>query len=327
MVAGSIRRNPVITFVESNRRALSALVVFLVLLAIFTTANPQVFLNPITYRAVFLSLPIALFVVVPSVFVITSGEIDLSFPSVVGLTSWVFALAVNAGWDPFLAMIPAIIVGLITGLVIGALVTYVKLSSLVATLGMNFLLRGLINIGTEGLGIQFPTIGKTAMYQLFAGRLAGFPVQMLWGLAFVIAGWLLFNAHTFGAHIHYVGDNPESAREMGIHVERAKIQAYVFIGFGAALAGVLSVLVNKTWWPSTGDGLLLTTLAAAFVGGTPTWGGVGTVVGSAIGTFIISFIETGIIAAGLTGYFTQFFNGLVIIAALIGHRFNEPRYR
>ena len=99
------------------------------------------------------------------------------------------------------------------------------------------------------------------------------------------------------------------------------------VGLGAALAGVLSVLVNRNWWPSTGDGLLLPVLAAVFVGGTPTWGGVATVVGSSIGVFIISFIEAGIISAGLTGYHTRFFNGLVIIASLIGHRFNGPRHR
>ena len=96
---------------------------------------------------------------------------------------------------------------------------------------------------------------------------------------------------------------------------------------GVALAGIFSVLINYVWWPTTGDGYLLTTLAAVFVGGTPGWGGVGTVVGAGIGVFIISFIETGIVAAGLTGFFTQFFNGLVIVLSMIGHKFNGPRYR
>ncbi len=321
------KRNPVTLFIFQNRRALSALIIFLVMLGIFTLANPKVFLNPITYKAVFISVPITVFLIVPMVFVITAGEIDLSFPATVGVTSWAFASALQSGWDPFLALIPAIVAGLITGFVVGILVTYVGLSSLVATLGMMFLLRGLINIGTQGVGKQFPTMRDTALYQLLAGRIDNLPVQVIWALVFVVIGWALFNRHKFGAHVHFVGDNADSAREMGINVERVKIAAYVFMGFGAAIAGVLSVLVNLNWWPTTGEGLLLPALASVFIGGTPTWGGIGTVVGSAIGGFITAFIETGIIAAGLTGFFTQFFHGLVIILSLIGHRFNGPRYR
>ena len=322
-----VRRAAWLTFIRQNRRCLSALAIFLVLLGFFTAANPRVFLNPITYRAVFINVPISLFVVVPLVFVITAGEIDLSFPGIVGVASWAFASAVEAGWDPFAAVVPAIIVGLIAGVVVGILVTYAGLSSLVSTLGMSFLLRGLINMGTEGTGKQFPTITNTALYQMTAVNIGNLPVQMIWGLAFVVLGWVLFNRHKFGFHARFVGDNPDSAREMGINVYRVKIMTYVFVGFGSALAGVLSVLVNRNWWPSTGDGLLLTVLASVFVGGTPTWGGVATVVGSSIGVVIIAFIETGIIAAGLTGYFTKFANGLVIILSLIGHRFNGPRYR
>jgi simple sugar transport system permease protein len=320
-------------FVRRNRRAFSALAIFLVLLVIFTLANPRVFTSPITYRAIFLSLPISLFVVVPMVFIVASGEIDLSFPATVGITSWVFSAAVHSGWEPFAALVPALLLGILVGVVVGGLVTYARLSSLVATLGMNFLLRGIINMGTEGVAIQFPQMRTTSLWQVFAGRIEGFPVidnfpvHMLWGIFFVALGWVLFNRHKFGTQVQIVGDNPDSATEMGINVFRVKITAYVFMGIGATLAGVLSVLVNQNWWPTTGDGLLLPTLAAVFVGGTPTWGGIGTVVGSAIGAFIIAFIETGIIAAGLTGYVTQFFNGLVIIVSLIGHRFNGPRYR
>jgi simple sugar transport system permease protein len=320
-------------FTRRNRRAISALMIFVIMLLIFTALNPTVFTNPITYRSVFISLPISLFVVVPMVFIVASGEIDLSFPATVGITSWVFAAAMRDGWDPFAAIIPALALGIIVGLIAGVLVTYIGLSSLVATLGMNFLIRGIINMGTEGVAIQFPQMRDTALWQVFAGRIEGFPVinnfpmHMIWGLLFVLLGWVLFNRHRFGVHIQLAGDNPDSATEMGINVYRVKISAYIFMGIGATLAGVLSVLVNQNWWPTTGDGLLLPTLAAVFVGGTPTWGGIGTVVGSAIGAMIIAFIETGIIAAGLTGYVTQFFNGLVIIAALIGHRFNGPRYR
>jgi simple sugar transport system permease protein len=319
--------NPVRRWARRNRRALSSTMIFAVLLIIFTLANPRVFTSPITYKAIFTSLPISLLVVVPMVFVVASGEIDLSFPATAGITAWVFSAAVQSGWNPFAAALPALLLGIMVGVVVGLLVTYAGLSSLVATLGMNFLMRGIINMGTEGKAIQFPEMRDTVMWQLFAGRIDQLPVQMLWGVAFVLLGWVLFNRHKFGIQVQIVGDNPESATEMGINVFRVKIAAFIFIGIGATLAGILSVLVNQNWWPTTGDGLLLPTLAAVFVGGTPTWGGIGTVIGSAFGAATIAFIETGIIAAGLTGYVTQFFYGLVIILSLLGQRFNGPRHR
>ena len=137
----------------------------------------------------------------------------------------------------------------------------------------------------------------------------------------------MFNHHKFGARVRAVGDNPDSAGQMGINVARVRIWTFVFMGLGAALAGVLSTMVNYTWWPTTGDGYLLPAIASVFVGGTPTWGGVGTIAGGAIGALTVSFIQSGIVAAGLSGFYVQFFNGLIIILALLGHRWNQKRYR
>ena len=319
--------SPLTKFIRSNRRPISALVFFVVLIACFTAANPRLFTNPQIYNAVFVSLPISIILVVPLVFIVTAGEIDLSFPSVVGICAWAFAAGTRANWNPFLCVAAALLVGIISGLVNGLLVTRVRLSSLVATLGMNFLLRGLIHIGNQGYGISVTQLRDTPFSNFFIGDINGFPVQMIWGILFAAVGWLLFSRHRFGAQIAVIGDNQDSAKEMGINVERVKTMAYVYMGIAAAVAGVLSTLINSTFYPTTGDGYLLSVLAAVFVGGTPTWGGVGTVVGAVIGAFIVGFIETGIIASGLTGYYTQFFYGLIIIMSLISHRFNQGRYR
>jgi len=112
---------------------------------------------------------------------------------------------------------------------------------------------------------------------------------------------------------------------MGINVERTKVAAFILVGLCAAVAGVWTNLINQTFYPTTGDGYLLQVLAAVFVGGTPTWGGVGTIAGAFIGACTIGFIETGVVACGLTGFFTQFFYGLIIILSLTGHRFNKGR--
>jgi len=316
------------TFISRNRRPISAFVVLLVLLAAFTIANPKVFLNTQLYTAVFTSLPLSIILAVPLVFVIAAGEIDLAFPSVIGVAAWAFALVIQAGGNPIIGILAALGAGALAGLINGLLVTRAKLSSLVSTLGMNFLLRGLINIGTQGQGIPLTKyLADSSFRSIFAGEVGAIPTQMLWALAFAVVGALLFNLHRFGAQVCCVGDNQESAREMGVNVAWVRTLTYVYVGIAAGCVGILSNALNLIFWPNTGDGFLLSTLAAVFVGGTPTWGGVGTVTGAVIGTFTVGFVSTGIIAAGLTGFWTQFFYGLVIILSLLGHRFNQPRYR
>ena len=322
-----------VKWTRGNRRAITSTLFLIVMLVGFALANPDVFSQFKTYRSVMIALPVSIFLVVPLVFVVTAGEIDLSFPSVVGLASYAFVSIVDQGGDPLIGIASALLVGALLGVLNGILVVRIGLSALVATLGMNFFLRGFINILVEGFSIAISEVRGTFIHTLMtddtikvAGKL-GIPNQMLWALAFTALGVFLYNRHSFGVRVHCVGDNPESAAEMGINVDRTRILVFVFTGIGAALAGVFSVMINFVWWPTTGDGLLLPVLAGLFVGGTPTWGGIGTVFGGMIGTSIVAFIETGVIAAGLTGFFTQFFYGLIIILSLIFQRFNGGRVR
>ena len=137
-----------------NRASLGTLGVFVAMMLIFFAAAPGIFSHWPIYNSVLLTLPVALFLVVPMVFIVTVGEIDLSFPATMGFSAWIFALLVQAGLDPFLGLAGAIVTGMALGLLVGAIVVYAGLSSLVATLGMNFLLRGLIMILTQGKSIS-----------------------------------------------------------------------------------------------------------------------------------------------------------------------------
>ena len=216
---------------------------------------------------------------------------------------------------------------MLLGFLVGSLVVYGGLSSLIATLGMNFLLRGLIQIINEGKSMSLTSLSGSWAYRIFSSQILGVPVQIFWAIAFVVLSAMLYNRHRFGAQVRVVGDNPDSAQQMGIDVKRVRVKVFVFTGIGAAIAGTFSVMINFTWWPTAGDGYLLPVLASVFVGGTPTWGGIGTVVGGAIGAVTVSFIQTGVVAAGLSGFYVQFFNGLIIILSLLGHKWNQARYR
>jgi ribose/xylose/arabinose/galactoside ABC-type transport system permease subunit len=307
--------------VARHKIELAVFAVLVIMIGVFIILNPKVFLNPRVYLAVFTTLGCSIILVTAAVFVVASGEMDLSFPSIIGLSAMVFAMAVRAGINPFLSFFFSLLTGTACGLLNGILVTRVGLSSLVSTLGMNFLIRGLIMMLTQGLAIVLTFLQPTLFFGIFAGKVGEFPVQIIWALGFVLFGWLLFSRHRFGGHVCYVGDNLTSAKEMGIRVNRVKTLTFMLMGFSSAITGVFISLLNSTFYPTSGDGYLLVILAAVFLGGTPTWGGIGTIVGGVIGAFILGFIETGIIAAGLTGFYTQFFYGLILILALISHRY------
>ena len=317
----------ILRLIEKNRRALSALLVLSVIMIIFIIANQQVFLSPLMYKAILKTLPMFIILTSAMVFVIVSGEIDLSFSSVIGLAGWTFVLTLRSGLSPYLGVLFALIVGAFVGFINGVIVTRVGLSSLVSTLGMNFLIRGLIHVGTKGEGTPVTYLRDTPFYNAFIGSIWGFPVNMLWALGFVVLSVLLFGYHMFGAQISCVGDNLESSREMGIKVATIKTLAFVYVGIASAIVAVQFTLTNQIFYPGSGEGLLLIVLAAVFVGGTPGWGGIGTIMGAVIGACIVSVINSGIIAAGVSHLYKEFFYGLIIILALMGHKLNEKRYR
>jgi simple sugar transport system permease protein len=319
------RQQQLLLYVRRHREFTSALAFLVVLFAGFAITSPGVWLKPQIYNAIFISLPISIILAVSLVFVIVAGEIDLAFPSVVGVAALVFTTVVSAGVSPWLGLVLALAAGVLAGVCNGFLVAYLGLSSLVATLGMNFLWRGLIQIVRQGNGAPLTFLTKTDLYQLLVGRVGGLPIQLMWGLLFAFIGILLFTRFRFGSQVACVGDNIEAAREMGINVKLVKLLAFAYVGLASGLAGVLAILINNNFWPTVGDGYLLSVLAAVFVGGTPTWGGVGTIAGSVVGALTVGSIETGIVAAGLTGYFTQFFYGVVIVLSLVTHRLTRPR--
>ena len=316
-------RKGIINFLNNNRRALSALIVFIIMMLLFIIVNPKVFLNREIYEAIFRSLPIRIVLVLPLVFVIVSKEIDLSFVSNMTFSLWIFAATAKAGWNPFLCMLLSILAGALIGLINGMLVVRIGLQSMMATIGMKFLLVGLVAGGSNIIPISLTFLVNTPFYNIFVGKIGNFSVQMIWAVIALVIAMLLFNYHKFGSDISCVGDNLKSSREMGINVATTKTLAFVYVGMACGFAGVLSGLTYLSFYPKPGspDELMLAVLASVFIGGTPIKGGVGTILGAFIGACTIKFIETGIIQVGLTGFCTQFFEGLIILLALTSHKF------
>ena len=315
-------------FFHDNGRAFGSMGYFLLLMLVFLIGAPEAWMRPNLHQSVFVMMPTLIFLVIPLVFLVASGEIDLSFASTYALAAYVFALLVKAGIDPAIAICVGILSGAIVGALVGALIVFGRLSSLVASLGVLFLLRGLILVLTKSRSTtMMDELEAHWVYDVLVGNFYGFPMQVIWATLFVIFCYYLFNKHVFGIHIHHVGDNYVSAEQMGINVKAVKIKAFMFVGLGAGIAGIFTTLITYTFFPTQGFGYLLLALAAVFVGGTPYWGGLGTIIGAVFGVGVIAYMEIGVIAVGMSGTWRQFFNGLIILLALLGHRLHGDRVR
>jgi simple sugar transport system permease protein len=245
--------------------------------------------------------------------VVIAREIDLSFGSIMAVGAWVFI----ATGQPELGLIAGVAAGLGVGLLNGVIVVRFGIPSLVATIGTWFFWAGIVIVGTGsvGAGTDFANGFVTS---LLTGRIGGYvPAEMPWMLGFAVALWVLLNRTRFGAHVYLVGDNEQSARMMGVPSGRVRIGVFALVGVAAAFSGIASTLEANYFWPTTGSGAMLPTVATVFLGGTSIFGGRGTIFGTFVAAFVVGAIEPGTVSLGLTGFYTQVIVGAVIVAALV----------
>jgi simple sugar transport system permease protein len=296
---------------------MSIAVVFLGILLLYIIGNPKVFTRFDIYYSFMSTIPFFGIMALAMTFVVILGEMDLSFPSVLALSALLFGKVFTLTENIWLAVLVCLAVGLAAGALNALLIVRMGIPSLVATIGTMFLFRGMVNVIAQGKGIALVKAKETLIYTLSVGRIGDvIPAQAVWMLLLGVGFWFLLNRHRFGSHVLFVGDNKESSKMMGISVERVKTIVFMQMGFFAAFAGILSTLEVTYFWPSQGQGYLLTTLAAVFIGGTSVFGGMGTVIGTFIGTLIIGSLEAGIIAIGLTGFWIQLIYGLIIVVSV-----------
>jgi len=207
----------------------------------------------------------------------------------------------------------------LAGLLNGVIVVGIGIPSLVVTIGTQFFWRGAVLVLLGGKGSTLVDAKGTLVYNAMVGKIGGFPLQMLWLVLIAVLTWVLLNRHRFGAHVYVIGDNKNTAELMGINTRLTRMLVFAFVGTAAAFAGILASMHVSFFWPSLGDGYLLKTLAAVFLGGTSVFGGVGTILGTFIGAFIIGAIEAAIVAIGLTGFWTQLIYGFIIIVSVSMH--------
>ena len=291
---------------------------FISLWFIFFALNPFAFTRAYTYTSLMSTMPFTIVPALSLTYVVICAEIDLSFPSVMALASWMLAVTWKDMGPTPLGVLLALAAGAVAGLFNGLLVTKARIPSIIATLGTLFFWRGVVMVCSQGYGIALFEYKDTPIYNLFVGRVAGLvPAQMIWTAALAAILWVFLNLHKFGAHIYFTGDNRVAARMMGINTDKVLICVFIIHGLISAFAGILATLEVATFWPSLGEAYLMKSIAAVVVGGTSIFGGTGTIFGTFFGGLILGFIELGLLAAGVAGFWIRLVYGVVITVTLI----------
>jgi simple sugar transport system permease protein len=321
------RRETLTSFMATWASQIGITLAFVAVWLTFVILAPDTFVDSRIYVSFAQTTPYFALVALALTMVIVSGDIDLSFPSVMGLSMAGFiGVERGLGGSVELAVLAAIAVGALAGLFNGLVVTVVGIPALVVTIGTQFLYRGLTLVVVNGRSYDLVDARDSVAFDLLVGRLFGIPMQFVWCAVVAVGTWLLLFRHRLGHNAHVVGDNTHAAQLMGIPIQRTRIVLFVLTGMAAALAGVMNSLQVANFYPSIGAGYLLPALAAVFVGGTSVFGGRGTVWGTFLGAFMIGGIDAGIIAVGLTDYYTELIYGAIILVAISIHAVLQRRF-
>ena len=251
--------------------------------------------------------------------VILTDAIDLSVGSVLARSTALCAGMIVSGVPVGLAMLLALVIGILLGCVSGVLVTKGRLQPFIATLITMTVYRGLTMIFTNGkpisnLGDSFTlkVVGKGNFYHI--------PIPVILLLLIFIGFYILLQKTTFGRAIYATGSNAKCAKLAGINIHRTKIIAYAISGFMAALSGLILLSRLGSAQPTLGDGYELDAIAAVALGGTSMSGGRGKIYGTLIGVLIIAVLNNGLNILGVSSYYQDVIKGLVILVAVLSDR-------
>lgn len=247
--------------------------------------------------------------------VILLGGIDLSVGSVAAFSGMICAILVSKNVPIVISILVAVALGGCLGLITGILVARFNLPDFIASLAMMEIGRGAALLTTQGV----PIFGLPSEFKFIGGGfvLGRVSVSGLIWIALTIIFALILKYTSYGRSLYAIGGNKEAATLSGIKTRRNYALAYMISGLLAGFAGVLTASWLSTGQPTAGDGMELDAIAASVIGGASLSGGMGTVVGTFGGVFLLQIITNIFNLVGLASFYQQIAKGVIIIAALL----------
>lgn len=299
-----------------NLKEAGVLFALVAVMGVFAVIS-QNFLSVDTFNAIAITSTEIGVIAIGATLLMIAGEFDLCVGSTFALCGMTFALLSSTyGLNSYLALIIAVAIGALIGLMNGLITLKTNIPSFITTLGSMMIIRGIVLIVTDG----FP-IAAMSDHGLIAvlnnDWLFGFKTSLIMWIAIAATAIYILNFHPFGSVIMATGGNMEAAFSMGIKVNRAKLFCFVTSSALAALAGVMQYSHLMSLSPTAGEQYELRAIAITVIGGTALAGGTGTIVGTLLATVIMGVLASGLVQAGVSTYWFRALVGMILVLAVI----------
>src|SRR5689334_13818165 len=269
--------------------------------------------------------------VLPMVFIIVTGNIDLSIASTLGLSASLMGWLYMGGWNIWAAAAVALVVGAGAGLLNGVLIARLKLPSLVVTLGTLSFYRGLAyallgDQAARGYPDSFTYLGQGTLGD------TAIPFALLVFIVLALVFGLVLHKTSFGRYLYAIGNNEQASRFSGVPVDRIKIIIYVLSSVMAAIAGFILAARFGSTRPDIGTGLELTVITVTVLGGVSIAGGSGTMAGAILALVLVGILRFGMGLINLQGQVQDIVIGLLLILSILlprlgGQLSSRPAWR
>ncbi|MGB9878020.1 MAG: ABC transporter permease [bacterium] len=294
-------------------REANILLAFIVLCAAVSIYAPDKFLNPFNIESVLRQVAFFGLLSIGETIVIITGGIDLSPGSVIAFIGVVVALFIKLGIPWPLAIVFALGISALIGLWHGIFVTKLRVPPFIITLGTLSMARG----GASALTKGWPVTGLPESFKTLGTKgLPYLPIPFIILLVVFILAHIMMNYTVLGRRIYAIGGNIEAARLSGIDVDKGRILCYIISAFLAGLSGILIAANMGQGQPGVGSAYELQAIAGAVIGGTSLMGGEGTMLGTLLGTFIISVLYNALILLQVSPYWHEIVVGSVVVLAV-----------
>jgi ribose transport system permease protein len=298
----------------AERYALVAMLVIIIIVFALLPASSGTFLTSANLRNLVANQAVVLIAALAALIPIVAGEFDISVGALLGAVAYVAGIFMaKTGMPVIPAIVLALLAGMLIGIINGYLVAYVGASSLIITLGMTTLLGGVVSLISGGILVaEIP--GSLTRYG--SDNLIGVPVIGWFMLLMAAIVAYLLRYSVFGRRLLFIGSNDEAARLVGIRTKRLKFLSFVLASLLAGIAGMVLLARSGTASPEVGLGYTLNALAAVFLGATTIQPGRYNVPGTIVGVFFVAVSVNGLTLVGAADWVDPVFNGAAVIVAV-----------
>jgi len=304
--------------------AAGGVILFIVLFSMFTKG---LWLSPLNLQVIMRSAAQLGIIATGQTLVIIAGRIDLSVGSIFGICGVLFVAMTRVIGVP-LAFILCLLCGVGIGFMNGFLTEKMGIPSLITTLGNLYIFRGLVYFITQGFANALPKAARdSALVKLLGGSSGGWNNLIIWFILITGAMAILLSFTRYGNWVFAVGTDERSALSRGVSPSKVRMLAFIICGLLAGFAGISTVCDMQMGGTTLGKEMELESIASCVLGGTSLTGGIGSVVGAAIGAVLLSMIRSGLIMMGAPPYWFVSFVGVVLIGAVLANTKIRERFR